>query len=363
MPSRTALAERLRALRAGGWQGQQLTQLKLGRAMGVSVPLISSWEHGTVPPADRLDAYARLFALTRPTADGKPQVLSSDQLNEVELSTYEKLRRELLALRDQAGGTPELPGATGAQSPLQFPAGEAITIACSELPRRLRSQFGYANLQDPDYVESYKYADLDALIELLPYVRGLNASNPITVGIVPELSTDDLTAHLIALGGVDFNEVTAAALTDLEEVPVKQLSRPSEDDAGGFSVGLSDGRRSFEPKLRREGDNITLKEDVAHFLRAPNPYNRRRTLTFFNGMYSRGSYGVVRALTDPKIQERNAAYIARRFPRAETYSIVCRVKIVANEVVVPDWTLDEIRLHEWPEARDGSSPAAQPARG
>jgi hypothetical protein len=67
-------------------------------------------------------------------------------------------------------------------------------------------------------------------------------------------------------------------------------------------------------------------------------------------MYSRGSYGVVRALTDPKIQERNAAYINRRFSSADTYSIVSRVKIVANEVVVPDWTLDEIRLHEWPEA-------------
>jgi hypothetical protein len=84
----------------------------------------------------------------------------------------------------------------------------------------------------------------------------------------------------------------------------------------------------------------------------PESYNRERTLTFFTGMYSRGSYGAVRALTDPKIQERNAAYIASRFAGAQTYSIVSRVKIVANEVVVPDWTLDEIRLHEWPEAEE-----------
>ena len=93
-------------------------------------------------------------------------------------------------------------------------------------------------------------------------------------------------------------------------------------------------------------------EDVAQFLRAPNPYNRRRTLTFFNGMFSRGSYEIVRALTDSKIQERNAAYLSHRFRNVDTYSIVCRVKIVASEVVVPDWTVSEIRLHEWPEAVD-----------
>ena len=69
----------------------------------------------------------------------------------------------------------------------------------------------------------------------------------------------------------------------------------------------------------------------------------------FNGMYSRGSFGAVRALTHPDFQERNAAYISRRFPDADTYSVVSRVKIVANEVVVPDWTADNVRLHEWPE--------------
>jgi hypothetical protein len=239
------------------------------------------------------------------------------------------------------GGRPE--------SPLQFPPGQAITIVCSELPERLRSRFDYATPDDPDYVESYKYADLDALIELLPHVRALNPTSPITVGVLSELSLDDLTAHLIAIGGVDFNLVTKAALIDLTYVPVRQLGRDTERDSGGFWVRTPSGRRNLTPKLSAEGDRLTLLEDVAHFLRAPNPYNRERTLTFFTGMYSRGVYGVVRALTDPKIHERNGEYVARRFAGAHAYSIVSRVKIVANEVVVPDWTLEEIRLHEWPE--------------
>jgi transcriptional regulator with XRE-family HTH domain len=346
MTNDSALAQRLRKLRIDGWGGKSLTQLRLSRALGVSVPLISAWEHGTVPPADRLDAYALLFARTSHPPGPKPEIPTESDLDGAERAAYERLRRELLALRGRA--VPR-----EAPSPLLFPPGEAITIVCSELPPRLRSQFGYADARDPDYVESYKYADLDALLELLPCISRLNHTSPLTVGVLSELSTDDLTAHLIALGGVDFNAVTAAALSELEHVPVKQLERPTEEDAGGFSIGTPDGgRRSVHPRLSRNGERTTLLEDVAHFLRAPNPYNRERTLTFFNGMYSRGSYGVVRALTDPKIHERNAAYIATRFPGADTYSVVCRVKIVANEVVVPDWTLSDIRLHEWPAAEE-----------
>ena len=349
MPSVTdsrELAARLRELRLGGWHGLPLTQPLLGKALNASVPLLSSWENGkVVPPVARLDAYARLFAANRRPIDGRPQVPTLDQLDDDERATHGRLLQELLTLRDQAGRTGGQPS-----SPLQFVPGQAITIVCSELPERLRSRFGYSSPRDPDYIESYKYADLDALIELLPHVRALNPSSPITVGVMRELSIDDLTAHLIALGGVDFNQVTKAALTDLAYVPVKQLERETDREPGGFSVGTKTGRQDLRPKLVGEGENTTLLEDVAHFLRAPNPYNRERTLTFFNGMYSRGSYGVVRALTDPKIQERNAAYITRRFSSADTYSIVSRVKIVANEVVVPDWTLDEIRLHEWPEA-------------
>lgn len=344
MPTVTALAKRLRELRRSGWAGQPVTQLTLSRALEVSVPLISSWEHGTVPPPDRLDAYALLFA-RHPGAGEKLRVPAVQTLTPAERAAYERLRKELRTLRTREASHE-------APSPLLFPPGEAITIVCSELPERLRSQFGYADAQDPDYVDSYKYADLDALIELLPFIRGLNPTNAVTVGIMPELSTDDLTAHLIALGGVDFNAVTAAALNDLAHVPVEQLERPTEKDAGGFSVGTRHGRKSLQPRLTRSGTGTTLTEDVAHFLRAPNLYNRERTLTFFNGMYSRGSYGVVRALTAPKFHERNAAYIATRFNDVDTYSIVCRVKIVANEVVVPDWTLPEIRLHEWPEAEE-----------
>lgn len=343
MPGVIRLADRLKQLRVAGWPGAPLTQPALSKALGVSVPLISSWEHGKVPPAERLAAYARLFAGSPQDAGAPLRVPEPAELTAAQHAAYTALRQELLSLT----GKPD--SSAVAPNPLRFPPGEAITIVCSELPMQLRSRSGYVEVHDPDYVKSYQYADLDALIELLPNLKGMNPTNPITVGISRELGTDDLTAHVIALGGVDFNEVTEAVLSDLTQVPVQQLFRPTDADTGGFSITTADGGRvEHRPRLRQTGERATLSEDVAHFLRAPNPYNRARTLTSFNGSYSRGSYGAVRALTDPTIQDRNAGYIADRFPGADTYSIVCRVKIVANEVVVPDWTVDDCRLHEWP---------------
>jgi hypothetical protein len=233
------------------------------------------------------------------------------------------------------------------RSPLQFPTGQAITIVCSELSPELRHQLDYADESDPNYIRAYKYADLDSLIELHGFVNAVNPGNAVTISAPSEVTPDQLNAHLIVLGGVDFNWVSAAILKDLAHVPVAQRERKTDADEGAFTINA--GTEEFRPSLDIEGGRPVLREDVALFLRAPNPYNRERSATLCNGMYSRGTFGVVRALTDQAIRNRNNTYVSERFPRHDTYSILCRVKLVANEIAVPDWTLDEIRLHEWPE--------------
>jgi transcriptional regulator with XRE-family HTH domain len=311
------LAARLRALR----EAAGLTQSQLARALGVSVPLISAWEKETVPPARRLEAYARHFS---PGSD-------------------EGLRAELLALRSPA---PEPVGAP--PHPLAFTAGEAVTIVGSRLPDDRRARLGQLDQVNPDYVDAYKYADLDALIELLPLVTTLNPASRVSIGTADDLAPDGLAGHLILLGGVDWNPVTADLIKHLGHIPVRQLERPLDEDAGGFVVDAGAGPAELLPRVEQHGGRAHLVEDVAHFLRAPNPYDRLRTLTIFNGCFGRGTYGVVRALTDFNIRDRNATHLARRFRGAETYSVVCRVRIVARQVVVPDWTVDDDRLHEWP---------------
>jgi transcriptional regulator with XRE-family HTH domain len=334
---RSPLAERLRSLRTDA----DLTQRQVGRALGASVPLISSWEKATIPPDHRLETYARLFACL---AGRGPALTPVDELTAAEISAYERLHGELLLLRDPSSPT------GGVQSPLKFGPGEAITIVCSQLPDEKRALFGNTDRSDADFIDSYKFADLDALITLLPFVVAQNPDSNVTVGTADELSPNDMTAHLIVLGGVDWNPVTAALMTFLADVPVHQFEREADDNVGGFSIRSKDGPVRLTPTVLPARGRAALVEDVAHFLRTRNPYNRQRTLTIFNGMFSRGSYGVVRALTDPKIRDRNAGYVARVLSAYDTYSVVCRVKIVASEVVVPDWTLADDRLHIWPEA-------------
>ncbi len=62
-----------------------------------------------------------------------------------------------------------------------------------------------------------------------------------------------------------------------------------------------------------------------------------------------GVYGAVRALTDARFRDRNAAYVQGRFAPEQTYSILSRVTVVRGEVVTPDWTIADNILHEWSE--------------
>jgi transcriptional regulator with XRE-family HTH domain len=344
MPTTMPLAERLKVLRAQS----TLTQPLLAKALGVSVPLISSWENGrSLPPRARIEEYSRLFSALTGVGEAPPRLPALAQLTAEQRAAYEDLRSELMELR----GNP-LPrvASDGVVSPWQFPPGQAITIVCSKLPEDYQKAFPYSDPAKPDFTESYRYADIDALLTLLGHVSHLNPLSPVKFGIPADLTGDDRTAHLILLGGIDFNELTADLLRELSHVPVKQLARETDDDRGGFEAGTRDGRRRFEPRLIGQRDQQVLKEDVALFLRTSNPFNRERTATLCNGLFARGTLGVVKALIEPKIRERNLAYLAERFAGEKTYSILCRVKVVANEIVVPDWRLDDIRLHEWPEA-------------
>jgi transcriptional regulator with XRE-family HTH domain len=339
-------------LRRTGWRNQQLTQLALSRALGVSVPLVSSWENGkSVPPPERLDAYARLVAAGRATPDGKPVIPASGDLTTAEHDVYERLLAELVELR-RPTDRPVQFRLDQPDSPLLFPPGETITIVCPALTAGERNRIPHTDNTDPDYVNSYRYGDLDSLIDLLLYFTEVNRGNPVKLRVRADLQPADRATHLILLGGTDVNPLTEYFLPFFDHIPLSQRKRETEADTGAFTVWTAAGHMTIQPRVELADGVAGLREDVALFLRAPNPYNHARTLTLFNGMYARGTLGVVQALTDPSIRTRNAEYVSERFRRHDTYSILCRVPVVANEIVIPDWTLADIRLHEWPEASE-----------
>ncbi|MGZ3144236.1 helix-turn-helix domain-containing protein [Lentzea chajnantorensis] len=344
------LAQRLRELRRKGWPGKRITQDQLARAFDVSVPLISSWERRqkpVLPPEQRLRAYATFFATSR-SADREPyRVLS--QLTAEEQVAEDALLGELIALRDRAlGESPAEDTPVLVDNLWRLPPNEDITIVCSKLPERLRRQLPGAGPDDPDYVELYQYSDLDSLFELHGHIRAMNPTN--TVRVRPGagvLTADESSSHLVLLGGVDWNEITAELLHRID-LPIRQQERPDDTDTSGFEV-VADGEvvETFLPKLRRIGDRQVLVEDVAHFYRSRNPFNQKRTVTICNGAYSRGVLGAVRTLTDARFRDRNTAHARTRFAGLDSFSILSRVPVLQGTVITPDWTSDDHLLHEW----------------
>ena len=352
--AKARLAVRLKSLRT---EADALTQSQLAKALGVSAPLISSWESPgkpDLPPIGRISSYARLFCTGRSFTSSRGfRLIGEDDLDHDEQARRRELEEELLTLRDAANGgaaTQIRPADEELRrlhsGPLYFADGRPITIVCARLPPEFRRNMPYVDPAEPDYTESYTYADLDTLLELHGHLRAANPLSVIHIRADDDLSADDLTTHLVLLGGVDWNLLTRDLLGRLD-VPVSQHDRLGDDETGAaFQVRNGDDVQIFAPTLV-EG---RLVEDVAHFYRAPNPYNRLRTVTIFNGMFGRGTYGAVRSLTDERFRDRNGGYLAARFVSRDTFSILTSVQIVRGEVLpTPDWTVPETRLHEWPE--------------
>ncbi|BCJ54081.1 hypothetical protein Asp14428_55560 [Actinoplanes sp. NBRC 14428] len=343
------MAARLRGLRTEGLDGTPVSQKAVAGALGVSVPSVSSWENGNaVPPDERLQAYARFFASPRSLSEGHPRLLDEPDLTDDERGRYEDLLAELMALKPGRSSPYDLETRRPWEGMWHFEDGSPITLVCARLPPEARASEAYTSPDSPDYVELYSYSDLDALMELYGHVYAANPGVTVTRRLADTLTQDDVTSHLVLLGGVDWNPMTREVMAALD-LPVSQAERLGGDpDVGSFRTSGGDGQ---EPEVfRSKLDGARLVEDVAQFCRGPNPFNRKRTVTICNGNYGRGTYAAVRVLTDPRFRDRNRAYLEERWTRDDTYSILARVAIVAGKVITPDWTQDGTVLHEWSKA-------------
>src|SRR4051794_20531926 len=216
------LAERLRELR----ETSNATQRHVARALDVSVPLISSWENvgdPKVPPAERISAYARLFATSR-SFDGDSGKLCFD-LTDAEEAVRQALERELLLLRMSAlGGSTATPTAAPSDGFWHFSDGAPVTIVAGVMPNDGVMSSSYTDPASPDYVELYTYSDPDSLLELHGHIRAANPDSQVNFFRSDQLDRDHLTTHLVLLGGVDVNVLVPEVVAALG-VPVHQNIR------------------------------------------------------------------------------------------------------------------------------------------
>jgi hypothetical protein len=361
---RQALALRLRALREDHWPGRRITQQQLAQALGgVSVPLISSWEslsNPRIPPPARLEVYAMLFATARSFDGDEACLIDVAAMSDEEQQVMAQLKQELTRLRSAAlrAGAPHAEAGRGdgpdkaiqslITGPWRFEDPHDITVVGSRWPADQLAKIPYTDLDNPDHVELLTCSELDALFELHGHLRAANPISNVFMRIgSSKMVSDDYSSHLITLGGIDWNAITSSALSQLG-IPVRQVA--NWDTAGGqyFEVEGDGEIAQHRPILEKKGELEILIEDIALFARAVNPFNRKRSITICNGMYARGTYGAVRALTDIRFRDRNAQYLRERFGDSEAYCILMRVPIINGSTLTPDWTDgDNFTLFEW----------------
>jgi hypothetical protein len=356
------LASRLRELRLERWgPDYKLTQGALGAALGGSDPLstatVASWENRENPKLPQpkwLLTYAQFFATRRSIADKTPRLVPVDSFAPEEQASYDALRNELLRLHAAVRGGPEEEVVT--RRSWYFTDSGPVTFVCARLPEEEVGALG--DPASPNYTELHTIGDVDALLELWGHVRMENPAMRASYKSAPNVGADDLSGHIVIIGGIGWNEVTRRIL-ELTRLPVAQREVPESPSGEIFVVEIDGEERKYLPRWS-EADPRKLIEDVGLLVRMPNPLNSNRTLTMCNGIHSRGVIGAVRSLTDERLRESNERYIANNFADNQQFGILMRITVIEGLAMTPDFSIAGTVLYQWPVGSD--QPAAPQAR-
>jgi hypothetical protein len=346
-PALLELALQLRYLRIEHWADSKLTQSALAGALGQQTPLssatVASWESRTapkLPPRERVTAYAQFFA-TRRSLGPPPTLVPPSDFTPAEQAAYQELLERLLRLHSAArgGAAPEEPIA--ARRSWHFADTGPLTLVCAKLPEEEAGTFADPN--NPNYTQLASFGDLDAMVELHGHLRAENPSMGVFYKAAPAVKADDLSGHVVIIGGIAWNDVMRR-LIDLSRLPVRQEEDPALVTGEIFSTQAGEGQQRYFPQWSTTG---ALMEDVGLLVRMPNPLNSNRTITMCNGIHSRGVLGAVRTLTDARLRESNEQYIARNFPDNQ-FGILMRVQVIQGEALTPDFHTEGTVFYQWP---------------
>jgi transcriptional regulator with XRE-family HTH domain len=375
--SEASLAERLRALR----RQYRVTQQQVATVLGVSTGLISSWESGAaVPSAERLRDYALAFA-SEDTFDAvEPHLRDEAELSSTQERHRQDLIDELVRLRDLALRPP------GARSPGRgalggrfwyFPDGAPIRIITTPIWPSLEKDIPYVDPWHPNYVQAFRDMDRDATIELVSHIRAENPATDVRFMTADDATRDDLIKHVVVLGQCgempspgaephpesEFRHSVMQYLLRRLELPVgarTPADRSREFDSEFVVTADAEGKahwyppheppsriEAYRPRFVREGSARqivngypTLEYDVALLARKRNELNRSATVTWCSGIFSRGTFGAVRALTDATLRARNEQFLLDHFGGLEDFWMLFYVPVFQSvnglETITPD---------------------------
>jgi hypothetical protein len=345
----------LRELRLARFPDVKLTQRQLAKVLSqderVADSTLSSWENvdsPTLPPHNRLSAYAQFFSTER-SLEPDLHLVPPEELTGAERKAREELEQELFKLRDE-----DTEGPSVQRQFWRFDDDAPIAVICSDLRKSDELVLGPLSEEDnPNYAEHYSFGDLDALFELYGHLRATNPTTPVKVRRGTTATATDLPNHLVVLGGIAWNDVTRR-LNDMLPLPVRQVEDEKIHSGEIFAAEVRAGRIEPFLPLWQDDDPGTadrpgvLREDVGMLARLPNPYNELRTLTYCNGIHSRGVLGAVRCLIDPAVREDNERYLEETFSGSDRFVILMRVPVLGGQTVSPSLKSAGTVLFQWP---------------
>ena len=261
------------------------------------------------------------------------------------------MEQQLFRLRDESGEPSH-----GRQF-WRFDDGAPITVISANLRKNDEIVLGpLAEEDNPNFTELYSSGDLDAIVDLYGH---LQATNPNSSVRLASETTSDLVNHLVALGGIAWNDFTRR-LNDMLDLPVRQVQDPAVPSGDIFvTMGNWGDSEAFLPRWQddnpgtREQPGVLL-EDVGMLARLPNPYNRLRTLTYCNGIHSRGVLRAVRCITDPNVRDDNEQYLEETFPESDRFVILMRVPVLGGSTLSPSLKDPATVLFQWPGNPSGN---------
>ncbi len=207
-------------------------------------------------------------------------------------------------------------------------ADQSVTLVFPELPEHERPKF--ASASNPDHIRLHRFADLDSLFELKAFFTRQFPGISVQEFTWQDVPDSALIEDIIVVGGIAYNPFMADAMDRLDS-PFRQLAAPAgEPDA----LVARSSNEEYRPE-HSAGGSVTA--DFGFFAKAPNPFNRDRSMVLINGVLTHGVLGAAKCFSDLEAGPRNCESVLDTLDnRPPQFAVLVRVAVLANRVKVPE---------------------------
>ena len=225
-----------------------------------------------------------------------------------------------------------------------FRNGDSVVVVCSELDDPAARQF----VEPREFIYSLKYGDLDAYVEVLLTLARLFPAVRTKVMSAGELNAArvDLGAHLVVIGGPDYNPVAARVLEwDRTQFEYRSPDMPTASENHPNEIVLHDKIADVEYCYVRDD------QDYGYFERFPNPHNPKRQVVVIGGCHTIGVAGAAKAFSAAESEENdvttvlgNATLVSKKVKKERRFAVLVKVERVGQTVSVPVVSAEDVTI-------------------